>query len=44
MTERKGDEKIYKEIKIDSLKSVPEVVHALQDYYEEKGGSCSTRK
>ena len=42
--ERKGDEKIYKEIKIDSLKSVPEVVHALQDYYEEKGGSCSTRK
>lgn len=42
--EKKGNEKIYKEIDITSLKSVPEVVHALQDYYESKGGSCSTRK
>lgn len=44
ITEKKGNEKIYKEIDIDSLKSVPEVVHALQDYYESKGGSCSTKK
>lgn len=42
--EKKGNEKIYKEIDITSLKSVPEVVHALQDYYESKSGSCSTRK
>ena len=42
--EKKGNEEIYKEIEITSLKSVPEIVHALQDYYESKGGSCSTRK
>lgn len=42
--EKKGNEEIYKEIGITSLKSIPEVVHALQDYYESKGGSCSTRK
>lgn len=42
--EKRGNEEIYKEINMDSLKSVPEVVHALQDYYESKGGSCSTRK
>lgn len=42
--EKKGNEKIYKEIDITSLKSVPEVVHALQDYYESKGGSCRTKK
>ncbi len=41
--EKRGNEEIYKEINIDSLKSVPEVVHALQDYYESKGGSCSTK-
>ena len=41
--EKKGNEKIYKEIEITSLKSVPEIVHALQDYYESKGGSCSTK-
>lgn len=41
--EKRGNEEIYKEINMDSLKSVPEVVHALQDYYESKGGSCSTR-
>lgn len=42
--EKKGNEEIYKEIGITSLKSVPEIVHALQDYYESKGGSCITRK
>lgn len=42
--EKKGNEKIYKKIDVDSLKSVPEVVHAFQDYYESKGGSCNTRK
>lgn len=42
--EKKGNEKIYKEIDINSLKSVPEVVHALQNYYESKGGTCITSK
>lgn len=42
--EKEGNEEVYNEIGIDSLKSVPEVVHTLQDYYESKGGSCRTGK
>lgn len=37
--EIEGDETVYKEIDIHSLKNIPDVVHALQDYYESKGGS-----
>lgn len=44
IVEKKGNEEIYKEIDMDSLKSAPEVVHALQEYYESKGGSCRTSK
>lgn len=34
-----GNEEVYEEIDIDSLKTVPEVIHELQDYYESKGGT-----
>lgn len=37
--EIEGDEAVYEEIDIASLKTVPEVIHALQDYYESKGGT-----
>lgn len=37
--EIEGDETVYEEIDIHSLKTIPEVVHALQDYYESKGGA-----
>lgn len=37
--EIEGDEAVYEEIDINSLKTVPEVVHALQDYYESNGGT-----
>lgn len=37
--ELEGDEAVYEEIDIASLKTVPEVIHALQDYYESKGGT-----
>lgn len=37
--EIEGDEAVYKEIDINSLKTIPEVIHALQDYYESNGGT-----
>ena len=37
--EIEGDETVYEEIDINSLKTIPEVVHALQNYYESKGGA-----
>lgn len=37
--EIEGDEAVYEEIDINSLKTVPEVIHALQDYYESNGGT-----
>lgn len=37
--EIKGDEAVYEEIDINSLKTVPEVIHALQEYYESNGGT-----
>lgn len=38
--EKSGNEEIYDQIGIDSMKSAPEVAHALQEYYESRGGSC----
>lgn len=40
--EREGNEEIFEAIDIDSLHTVPEIVHALQDYYESQGGTCVT--
>lgn len=37
--EIEGNESVYEEIDINSLKTVPEVIHALQDYYESNGGT-----
>ena len=37
--EIEGDEAVHEEIGINSLKTVPEVIHALQDYYESNGGT-----
>lgn len=37
--EIEGDEAVYEEIGINSLKTVPEVIHALQEYYESNGGT-----
>ncbi len=41
--EKKGNEEVFETIDIDSLHTVPETVHALQDYYESKGGSARTK-
>lgn len=37
--EIEGDEAVYEEIDINSLKTVQEIIHALQDYYEDHGGT-----
>lgn len=37
--EKSGNEEIYGEIGLDSMKSASEVAHALQEYYESRGGS-----
>lgn len=37
--EMEGDEAVYEEIDINSLKTIPEIIHALQDYYESNGGT-----
>lgn len=39
LLEIKGNEQVYEEINIQSLETVPEIIHALQDYYDSKGGS-----
>ncbi len=41
--EKKGNEEIYNEIDIQSFKTAPEVIRALQDYYESKGGSWNMK-
>lgn len=40
--EKKGNKEVFEAIDIDSLHTVPEIVHALQDYYESQGGSART--
>lgn len=40
--EKTGEEEVFEAIDIDSLHTVPEIVHALQDYYESQGGSART--
>lgn len=40
--EKEGNEEIYNIVGIENYKTVPEIVHAFQDYYESIGGTCST--
>lgn len=37
--ELKGDEAVYAEIGIDTFQTIPEVIHALQAYFESNGGT-----
>lgn len=36
---KSGSEEVYEAIDIDSLKNVYEIIHALQEFYESRGGS-----
>jgi hypothetical protein len=40
--ERTGNEEVYNEINIEEFTTLPEIVHAFQEYYESKNGTCVT--
>lgn len=40
--EMEGDPEVFEVVGASSCSSAPEIVHAFQDYYESRGGSCET--